>query len=285
MVSTRAGAGPSASASPPSSPRSSSTNRRMLGRLPTFDGSNVKSAAEVMRFLFQLGAFFTLNNIAAADRMGLVAGALAGAALDWLILVHDSIADFESFEKLLKKEFSPSDPTRAARAELWNCTQTGNLADYTSRFRTLAFQIHDLSPAERADRYMHGLKPLIRNQVIIHGETTFEAMTLLAARIDQALSLSSSHPASPANPTPVTNRPQSYRAAAIATSAAPATFPAVSAPVRIGPDRKGPLTPELRAACIAAGACFYCRYTGHTTPNCPDKPARPAPLQGNGLSQ
>jgi len=243
----------------------------MLGRLPTFDGSNVKSAAEVMRFLFQLGAFFTLNNIAAADRMGLVAGALAGAALDWLILVHDSIADFESFENLLKKEFSPSDPTRAARSELWNCTQTGNLADYTSRFRTLAFQIHDLSPTGRADRYMH--------------ETTFEAMTLLAARIDQALSLSSSHPASPANPTPVTNRPQSYRAAAIATSAAPATFPAVSAPVRIGPDRKGPLTPELRAACIAAGACFYCRYTGHTTPNCPDKPARPAPLQGNGLSQ
>lgn len=275
MTLTRSGAA-AASAEDAESPRSSARHRPPS----LFTGSEVKTTADVTRFLFQLGLWFTLAGITAADQVDSACSCLAGAALDWAISVHDTIANFDTFAALLKKEFGPPNPSRAARTELWTCAQTSSLSDYTSRFRALCLQVDGLSKDEQADRYLFGLKPHLRKELLARQANTFTEMTLLATSLDQSNSLAhASNPQSTA-PTPAT-RPSSYRAAALST-----TGPLTSTTDRVGPARKGPLTPELRAELLRLGGCFYCRLLGHLVANCPTKPAsRAGPEQGNGPPQ
>jgi hypothetical protein len=276
-------AAPAIAATAAAAPSSSIPPFGIRGTPPTFDGAS-KSAAAVSQFLFQLGCFFKLNSIiAGADRIAYVGLSLSDAASQWLMLYERQIgADYELFVTLFSKEFAPANPTRAARAELWSCTQTGSLADYNARFRALANQISDLSPAELADRYTHGLKSAIRNKIIESGDTTFDAITERAARIDQAHALSAAYPTASAAAGSSNHRPQSYRAAAIATPSAPSIFLDPSVPRRIGLDRKGPITPEVKAELTRLRGCFYCRWTGHQSYNCPEKQRLD---QGNGPSQ
>jgi hypothetical protein len=245
----------------------------------------VKTTADVTRFIFQLGLWFTLAGIAVADQVNSACSCLGGAALDWAISVHDTIVTFESFSSLLKKEFGPANPSRAARTELWSCSQTSSLADYTSRFRALCLQVDGLSKDEQADRFLQGLKPHLRKELLARQANTFTEMTLLATSLDQSMAFAhaaTSHPTpNPTAPTTApTPRPSTYRAAALAS-----TDTAIPTTERIGPARKGPLTPELRLELQRLGGCFYCRQLGHTVANCPLRPARPAPDQGNGAPQ
>lgn len=249
----------------------------------TFTGADVKTTADVTRFLFQLGLWFTLASIPIADQVTAACSCLGGAALDWAISVHDSIANFESFADLLKKEFGPPNPSRAARTELWACSQTSSLADYTSRFRAICLQVDNLSKEEQADRYLYGLKPLLRRELLARQANTFREMTLLATSLDQSNTLSHTSTTS-TTAAPTTNAPtvpRTYRAAALTAPIADPT----STTDRVGPTRKGPLTPEIRAELMRLGGCFYCRQLGHLVANCPDKPPRPAPDQGNGPPQ
>ena len=253
----------------------------------TFTGADVKTTADVTRFLFQLGLWFTLASITATDQVTAACSCLGGAALDWAISVHDSIVTFESFADLLKKEFGPPNPSRAARTELWSCSQTSSLADYTHRFRALCLQVDHLSEEERADRYLFGLKPHLRKELLARQANTFKEMTLLAASLDQSNTLS--HVTTTTTPAPSTTAPsttaaatKSYRAAALTTPTTDSSAPTTD---RVGPTRKGPLTPDLRAELQRLGGCFYCRELGHIIANCPTKPPRPAPAQGNGPPQ
>jgi hypothetical protein len=248
---------------------------------PIFTGADVKTTSDVTRFLFQLGLWFTLAGISATDQVDHACTCLGGAALDWAIMIHDSIANFQSFSQLLKKEFGPANPSRAARTELWSCTHTSSLAEYTSRFRSLCLQVDGLSQDEQADRYLFGLKPHLRKELLARQANTFNEMTLLATSLDQSNTLAHTSNHHLLTQTPSTssnnNRPQSYRAAAISN-------PNDDLPP--GPIRKGSLTPELRAELLRLGGCFYCRQLGHLVANCPTKPApKTIPDQGNALPQ
>ena len=250
----------------------------------TFTGADVKTTSDVTRFLFQLGLWFALSSIATADQVSAACSCLGGAALDWAISVHDSIATFESFADLLKKEFGPPNPSRAARTELWACIQTSSLAEYTSRFRAICLQVDHLSKEEQADRYLFGLKPHLRKELLARQADTFKEMTLLAASLDQSNTLSHITTTTTATPTTAAAAvaAKTYRAAALTAPTADSSTPTTD---RVGPTRKGPLTPEIRAELLRLGGCFYCRQLGHLVANCPTKPPRPAPDQGNGPLQ
>jgi hypothetical protein len=266
-----------------------------------------------MRFLFLLGNYFELWGVDAGRQVAIAASCLGGTALDWFIIVHNRIANFEDFSTLLRREFEPPNPVESARIAMWNCTHSGSLADYNATFRSLLRLIDDMSQADIADRYSHGLQPHLRKEIRIRQIRNYEDMVQCALAIDHATKGAST--SSPSNPPPSHPRSQTHRAAAAAFSpAAPpsaASFPTAPSPAarspvfadaaaacaaanihvnqdgRVGPTSRGTILPEVRDILLRFGGCTYCRHLGHSFATCPSRLARyPAPQgQGNAPAQ
>ena len=57
------------------------------------------------------------------------------------------------------------------------------MAQYIAAFRRSLVQCTDVSPAESLDRFVRGLKPYIRKDVLVQGPTTIEDAAVIADRI------------------------------------------------------------------------------------------------------
>ena len=63
--------------------------------------------------------------------------------------------------------FKPVDATRRARDALASCVQTGSVQGYIAAFRRCLVQCTDVAAAEALDRFVRGLKPHIRKDVLV----------------------------------------------------------------------------------------------------------------------
>jgi hypothetical protein len=68
------------------------------------------------------------------------------------------ITDWESFVTKLRQQFVHMDQKWIARNTITRLTQTGNVRDYSVKFRNLLIQIPDMSQPDALDRYIRGLK-------------------------------------------------------------------------------------------------------------------------------
>jgi hypothetical protein len=216
--------------------------------------------------LFQLGTFFTLTGITCdRSRRDVASTFLEGTALDWFISVATTIDTFTTFSINIMSHFSPLEPLLNARAKLRDCAQVSTVEAYITVFRSIALLVTDLSPAEKLDKFLFGLKKTVRTEVIIRGASTFEAAADIAARYEAASTMANAPSPSYSSSTTTTQPPRPPARLAAITSTTP----------------RVPLTPALRSELAAKGACFYCRQTGHAIADCPIRPAR----QGNGAPQ
>jgi hypothetical protein len=225
----------------------------------------------VNRFLFLVGNHFAILSIAADLQTAVATTFLAGPALDWAI--DHTFTDFAEFRTLLIQAFVPFNHNLQAREALHHIRQTSTVVAYVNAFRQACILVNDLLPAERFHRFSAGLKPHIRQQLLIHDVQTFDEAAAMAIRVDMAYQNTPSTPTTSNTTTPTTTpRPLSRLNATTSTPTSTSTFTTTSGP-------KPKLTPEARAELIASNGCFYCRQTGHSVANCPTCPSN---LSGKG---
>ena len=227
-----------------------SCSYKAMAKPPFFSGRNC-SHADVIRWLFAITNFIAHWPMTELEQISTACTYLSDAALDWA-MDQTAFTTFEAFKTSLTAAFAPFNHNIVARERLRTITQTSSAIAYTNTFREVALLVNDLSPAERTNRYIDGLKPNIKLHLRVNNFNTFEEAASMACRIDPHFT--SANPAPPpANLAPPL-RPPRLNAAAIAPPRPP------------GP--RAPITPEERAHLVNNGGCTYCRKLGHTIADC-----------------
>ena len=155
--------------------------------------SNVRSSGRPEAWLFTIETYFEATGINDPHRVTFVATLLRGAAALWwqshLRSVSDGsiarITTWAAFTASLLEQFAPVGNVRQARDRLRHLLQTKSVAQYTTEFRSLILQIPDASAAEQLDKFIAGLKPVVRREVEMREPNTLPEAMRLADRADQ----------------------------------------------------------------------------------------------------
>ena len=143
---------------------------------------------------------------------------------------------------LVKTQFKDSDSIRKARDKIAALRQKTSVSKYSDSFRSLLLKIPDMSIEEQLDRYIRGLKPAIRRELLLKAPTTLDDAVTLAERMDSIQRIS----VPPSAPVP-------------SSSSGPHHAPMDVDSVQVPPPSRRRLTPEERANLVAKNGCFYCR--------------------------
>jgi hypothetical protein len=230
----------------------------------TFSG-NVNKARE---WLSVMNRQWNLHGITDdASRIRIATSCLRGTALQWYNHKEtqpNAPQTWEEFRLALVDRFCPLDETRTARDKLANLKQTGSVRAYAQLFSDITTSLPNLSADELLDRYVRGLRPLIRQQVELQNPTD------VGSAITQSLiadGIMHDRPfARPLGPGP---RAQS----------APPSDPMVLGAAQT----RSRLTPREREYLRANEGCFYCREINVPDhyPNCPKANSRRPMASGN----
>lgn len=111
------------------------------------------------------------------------------AAVWWFTQIQSNIAPttWVDFKNALTREFIPEDHIRRARDKLRRCKQGGSVSKYITEFRNAILAVQDVGEGEKFDRFVEGLKPTVRMEVMKSTVGNFEDATKIALRVDSAL--------------------------------------------------------------------------------------------------
>ena len=274
---------PAPSPSTPASNVHSMAPKIRLSDLDFFSGTEHDAGLALDRWLQKLDAYaLQFPAFDDGDRMSTAIMKLTGPALDWVRVNAPSPSQpnaWLAFTTTLEATFAPLNRSLTARADLASCRQGTTVRDYLLRFNLASAPVTDLHPAEKFQRFMEGLRPKIREHIILNHPDVhdFSAAASLASRFDMLAIYAASTTTTPPPPRP----PAPYRPPAARLNAVTSPAPSTSSPYT-------PLTPELRESIIAAGGCLYCRNIKpplHTIESCPTRRPRPTFVLGNGRPQ
>ncbi|KAJ9519051.1 hypothetical protein QJQ45_003519 [Haematococcus lacustris] len=150
---------------------------------PSFCGT---PNADAGQWLWRIDNHFDLFAMPAQQRLLAVASYLDGAALTWYrsLLSSQALSSWDSFKASFTRQFTPVNQQRHARDQLAACHQITSARQYIMEFSNLCLLISDLSPAEKLDRFLRGLKPAVRRELELREPTSFEEAAAMADRVD-----------------------------------------------------------------------------------------------------
>lgn len=250
---------------------------------PTFFAGASKEKSGLEDWLFKIQTQFNALHAQPEDqhKINYVASYFTGTALKWWRLNAVTFTQpgvtYQAFTQALVTAFAAPNAQQKAREKMDSLRQNGSVAQYTSRFRELLLEIPSMQPAEALHRFVTGLKPTVKQHVLIAKPATVDDAIALADRVDQAAFDTRA-------PFPPRRRPVNGT-----------VFAGGPVPMEIGamqpmPGRPRPkLTPEQREYLRQNNGCFYCRRLGHTTQSCSllartQRPGQRAPMYpGNAV--
>ena len=94
---------------------------------------------------------------------------------------------WDDFKNGVRNEFVPQDNTRRQRDKLNKLIQNKSVASYLESFRNTVIAIPDISEAEKLDKFLNGLKPMIRLEVLKSGCDNMNDASRIALNVDSAL--------------------------------------------------------------------------------------------------
>ncbi|KAJ9531931.1 hypothetical protein QJQ45_003634 [Haematococcus lacustris] len=222
---------------------------------PSFCGT---PNADAGQWLWRIDNHFDLFAMPAQQRLLAVASYLDGAALTWYrsLLSSQALSSWDSFKASFTRQFTPVNQQRHARDQLAACHQITSARQYIMEFSNHCLLISDLSPAEKLDRFLRGLKPAVRRELELREPTSFEEAAAMADRVD-AITFDPR----------LLKLPESEPVAAMELDA-----------LQVSKGHR--LSAAERQQLRDLGACFYCRKPGHLMKDCPNKPPRPNDVGG-----
>ena len=152
-------------------------------RLPPpalFEGASAK-LDEFIADIEQQVAWYTLP---AGDIVRFAGGFMRGAARDWHTTLAPQPADWASLVLALRARFQPVNSAESARAKLLALSQgKQSVNDYIDAFRRLLVRVPTMSDDDRFHQFRRGLRPAIALQIDMQGITTLDAAITRAAQI------------------------------------------------------------------------------------------------------
>jgi hypothetical protein len=223
---------------------------------------NMAEREHVLAWFATVETFF-LSYPASTDnsKISFVATLLQGSASTWWLsaqTTHTAAgATFAAFKQDFLNFFSLPNADTRARTKLTHLHQTNSVAEYISEFRRISMAIHpSLDEDSARHQFLSGLKPRVREMVVLRDHTSLDSLMAAADRIDQSITLIDESTTTDArHSTPVD----------------PSTTYSASAPLTLTPHppRKR-LTAEEREHLRTNNGCFYCRQIGHRVSECPN---------------
>jgi hypothetical protein len=240
-------------------------------KLPQPKGFNGSGMVE--NFLFDCEQYFAGMSIPADKQVFFAAGLLDGSPKSWWRYLCESYGSdrlhelyvWDTFRALLMSRFKAVNASRHARDQLAELKQTSNVRTYAHKMQDLAMQIPNMHDEELMDKFIRGLKPRTRQEVVMREPYSFEQAVQLADRYDSLFSPGFGFNRQPSGTNTSYLRPPVLTPVANPSSSGP--FPMEIGMVK---RRNAPLTPEERDRLRKIGGCFYCRQPGHIAPNCPN---------------
>jgi hypothetical protein len=239
----------------------------------------------VENFVFDCEQYFVGMGIPAEKKVFYASGLLDGSVKSWWRFLCESygpnrlpeLYQWDVFRAHLLARFTAVNATRHVRDQLADFKQTSSVRAYAHKMQDLALQIPNMHDEELLDRFVRGLKPRTRQEVVMREPTSFEKAVQLADRYDSLFMPGFGFNRQPSGSTSV-----SYRRDPVLTTPADASSSG-PVPMEIGAVKRkiSPLTPDKRARLLKTGGCFYCRQPGHVLANYPNKNSLQKPRVNN----
>ena len=198
---------------------------------PTFEGKDCQI------WLGKMEMFFHVNQVPQDALITTAAFFLGGPAATWWGLLNPKPDAWEGFKAALIQRFTLETPF-VLRSRWTGLRQTGGLQDYVDQTMTLVMKIPDASEGEKVQRFLEGLKPELRNKLMMEDLPNLNAAVNKALLLDQRIQpgLGPGKPEGPVG-------------------------------MELGYSK---LTPE-KARLLKEGRCFRCKEKGHVAINCPNR--------------
>ena len=145
-----------------------------------------KDRMRVESWLYTCEQYFDAKSIVMHQNRIVFASLLlrANALSWWRSLEHAAPSTWPDFKLQIIRAFQAENPVTNARDKLSRLRQTGSVASYISQVRDLRTRIPNISDDELCHRFIEGLKPLVKREVLIKNPSTFQEAAELADRID-----------------------------------------------------------------------------------------------------
>lgn len=230
-----------------------------------------------------------------AEKISLAVMFLKGSALSWWQgLVHSTVdacpfVTFQDFKSALTAAFQDPNFVERARHTLGKLRQTTSVRAYLDLFRSVCLRIpaEQMLDAEKKQRFVEGLKPYVRTQVMLRFPATFDDAAKLADQFDRAVYDANPSPLRhgrngnyvprPMTPSSTAPAPVPMEVDTLQTSSRNSQPPfrrSAGPPSRRNFRKNKPrLSDEQRASLMQNKGCFYCRKpnAGHLSYNCPER--------------
>jgi hypothetical protein len=250
---------------------SSEVTRKLKLPLPkSFHGSSTAGAVE--NLLSDCEQYFFGMSVAADRQVLFAAGLLGGSAKSWWRFLcqrlegtdeHASLYLWSYFHAELLARFRAVNASRHARDKMASLKQDGSVRTYAYKLQELSTQVPSMQDEELLDRFIRGLKPRTRMEVVMREPESFDEAVKLADRFDSLFFPGFGFDRQPkgnrigTNPMPILSRPVN-----------PVSDP-TTMEIDVLRRRGAPLTDAERDQLRKIGGCFRCRQPGHIAANCP----------------
>ena len=153
-----------------------------------FSGENA-DAEIVEQWLFTVEEYLGLHRVSEDwVKIKLAGGMLRGGALSWYRMLYDDSGflnmTWATFKEQLMDAFRPVNAAQVARDKLVVLKQDDSVRDYVYKFRSLCLLIPRISEDEMLDRFLRGLRPRIREELMLREVSTLAEAIRMAERCD-----------------------------------------------------------------------------------------------------
>lgn len=160
-----------------------------------YDGK--REALAVYAWTYKMEQYFELielgrNGAALPEKARIIIASqsLTGAASYWYFMLSKDCNEpstWNEFKARLVEEFVPADSAWRARERLAYLRQKGSVSSFVAAFRNVILEIPRMHEDDKIERFVRGLKPEIRVEIMKKGVRTLEDAIKDALNIDSAL--------------------------------------------------------------------------------------------------
>ena len=147
-------------------------------------------------WIFQVQQYLSLMEVGKAapftdcTKISFACTYLTGTAATWWftrVASNAAPATWNDFEAALVQEFVPYDSVQRSRDKLRRLVQRTSVSTYLSEFRNTIIAVPGMNEGEKVDRFVQGLKPQVRLEVMKAGVQSMKAASRIALNVDSAI--------------------------------------------------------------------------------------------------